>query len=44
MSNDIDEGDRAHIVTLMRDDKRSLSIYDPQISERIEGARAEGRT
>lgn len=32
--------DGAHIVTLMRDDKGSLSIYDPQINKRIEGTRA----
>ena len=33
-------GDGGHIVTLTRDDKGSLSIYDPQINERIEGTRA----
>ena len=32
--------DGAHIVTLTRDDKGSLSIYDPQINKRIEGTRA----
>lgn len=33
-------GDGGHIVTLTRDDKGSLSIYDPQINQRIEGTRA----
>lgn len=33
-------GGGGHIVTLTRDDKGSLSIYDPQINKRIEGTRA----
>lgn len=30
----------AHTVTLMRDIKGSLSVYDPQINKWIEGTRA----